>query len=79
MDPQEVEALIGAAMPEATVTVRSPDGSHFEATIVSEAFAGQPTLARHRAVYAALGERVGREIHALSLRTLTPAEAGAGQ
>jgi len=50
---------------------------HFQAQIVAEAFAGKPTLARHRMVYAVLGERVGGEIHALSLRTLTPQEAGA--
>ncbi len=77
MDPREVEALISAAMPDAQVNVRSPDGTHFEALIVSDAFEGQRTLARHRVVYATLGERVGQEIHALSLRTLTPAEAAA--
>ncbi|MDH3588681.1 MAG: BolA/IbaG family iron-sulfur metabolism protein [Gammaproteobacteria bacterium] len=76
MDPSEVEALISAALPGARVSVQSPDGSHFEALVISEQFDGQRTLARHRIVYAALGERVGREIHALSLRTQTPAEAG---
>jgi stress-induced morphogen len=59
------------------VQVASPDDVHFQAQIVAEAFAGKPTLARHRMVYAVLGERVGGEIHALSLRTLTPQEAGA--
>ena len=49
---------------------------HFGVDIVSAAFAGKPPLARHRLVYAALGERMGGEVHALSLRTLTPAEAG---
>lgn len=77
MDPQEVEALIRAAMPTAQVTVRSPDGSHFEAVVISEDFAGKRTLQRHRAVYDTLGKRVGREIHALSLRTLTPDEVPA--
>ena len=75
MDPLAVEALIRAAMPDARIDVKSPDGSHFEAVVISEQFDGQRTLTRHRAVYDALGSRVGREIHALSLRTLTPAEA----
>ena len=78
MDPVEVEALIRAAMPDATISVRSPDGSHFEALVISDLFVGQRTIKRHRAVYDALGALVGREIHALSLRTLTPAEAEAG-
>jgi stress-induced morphogen len=49
---------------------------HFEAVVVAEAFRGKLPLARHRMVYATLGERMGGEIHALSLRTLTPDEAG---
>ena len=61
-------------MLSAKVEVRGADGRHFEALIVSEQFAGQRTLQRHRAVYATLGTLVGEEIHALSLRTLTPAE-----
>jgi len=48
---------------------------HFEATVVSEAFRGKLPLARHRLVYATLGARMGGEIHALALRTLTPEEA----
>lgn len=76
MDPEKVEALICSAMPDAHVAVTSPDGTHFEALVVSPRFEGQRTLQRHRAVYEALGALVGREIHALSLRTLTPAEAG---
>lgn len=50
------------------------DGSHFEALIVSPAFEGQRTLTRHQIVYQALGDRMKAEIHALSMRTLTPAE-----
>lgn len=52
----------------------SGDGSHFEAVIVSPAFEGKRLIARHQLVYAALGERMKAEIHALSMRTLTPAE-----
>ena len=48
---------------------------HFSVEIVSEAFRGKLPLARHRMVYATLGERMGGEIHALALRTLTPEEA----
>ncbi len=50
------------------------DGAHFEALIVSSLFEGQRTLARHQTVYRALGDRMKAEIHALSMRTLTPAE-----
>lgn len=50
------------------------DGSHFEALIVSDAFEGKRLIARHQLVYAALGDRMKAEIHALSMRTLTPAE-----
>lgn len=50
------------------------DGRHFSALIVSEAFAGKRPLARHQIVYAALGERMREEIHALSMKTLTPEE-----
>jgi acid stress-induced BolA-like protein IbaG/YrbA len=51
------------------------DGRHFQALIVSAAFAGKSRVARHQMVYAALGERMREEIHALSMRTLTPDEA----
>ena len=47
---------------------------HFEAVVVSPSFSGQPTLRRHRMVYATLGQYMGREIHALGLKTLTPEE-----
>jgi len=50
------------------------DGSHFEALIVSPAFEGKRMIARHQLVYAALGDRMKAEIHALSMRTLTPDE-----
>ena len=52
----------------------SGDGAHFEALIVSPVFEGKRTLARHQAVYQALGDRMRAEIHALSMRTLTPSE-----
>ena len=53
------------------------DGQHFEAVIVSDAFRGLSRLARHRLVYAALGDRMRAEIHALSITTVTPDERAA--
>ena len=50
------------------------DGHHFEALVVSEAFAGLTRVRRHQLVYAALGDRMREEVHALSMHTLTPAE-----
>jgi acid stress-induced BolA-like protein IbaG/YrbA len=55
------------------------DGSHFEAIIVSDAFEGLRSIARHQLVYKALGERMKQEIHALSMRTLTLNEYEASQ
>ena len=54
------------------------DGQHFEAVIVSKAFEGRNRVQRHQLVYAALGDRMRQEIHALSMRTLTPSEWGDG-
>ena len=50
------------------------DGQHFQAVIVSRAFAGKNRVQRHQLVYGALGERMREEIHALSMRTLAPDE-----
>ncbi len=77
MHPTQVAELIRAAMPGAEVVVESADQTHFNARVVSDSFAGLRALARHQLVYRALGERVGREIHALSIEALTPAEASA--
>ncbi|HEY0230771.1 MAG TPA: BolA/IbaG family iron-sulfur metabolism protein [Dokdonella sp.] len=78
MDTSTVQHLIQQGLPDAQVEVHGPDGVHFEARVVSAAFAGKLPLARHRMVYATLGDRMGGEIHALSLRTLTPEEAARG-
>lgn len=77
MDKQHIEKLIKTGLENVSVEVRGDDGAHFEALVISEEFVGKRTLARHKLVYATLGEAMGREIHALSLRTLTPAEARA--
>ena len=76
MDSAAIEQMILEGLPDATVEVAGEDGVHFEAVVVSPSFAGLPTLKRHRMVYAALGTKMGNEIHALSLRTLTPEERG---
>jgi acid stress-induced BolA-like protein IbaG/YrbA len=76
MDTQTIKNLIEQGMPGAKATVSGADGVHFEATVVSSAFAGKLPLARHRMVYATLGNLMGGEIHALSLKTVTPEEAG---
>ncbi|MFI4969883.1 MAG: BolA family protein [Lysobacterales bacterium] len=78
MDTSTVQGLIQQGMPGAKVEVRGPDGVHFEALVVSPAFAGKLPLVRHRMVYATLGDLMGGAIHALSLRTLTPEEAARG-
>jgi acid stress-induced BolA-like protein IbaG/YrbA len=74
VNPQTIKTLIEQGLPGATADVQGEDGVHFEATVVSEAFTGKLPLARHRMVYATLGERMGGEIHALALKTVTPAE-----
>ncbi|MBW7930141.1 MAG: BolA/IbaG family iron-sulfur metabolism protein [Gammaproteobacteria bacterium] len=74
MNPSEIQALIEAHLPACTATIRSDDHVHYEALIVSPAFAGKRRLQRHQMVYAALGPRMGDDIHALSIRALTPEE-----
>lgn len=71
MTKTDIQKLIEAGMPGAQVTVTGDDGQHFEAVVVSAAFAGKTPVAQHRMVYATLGERMGREIHALKLTTRT--------
>jgi acid stress-induced BolA-like protein IbaG/YrbA len=75
MNPDDVAHLIRAALPGALVRVESDDNTHFAARIVAAEFAGKRALARHQLVYAALGERMGREIHAMSIEALTPEES----
>lgn len=76
MNAVQIKQLIEAGLPGAQARVEGADGVHFEATVICEDFQGKLPLARHRMVYATLGGRMGGEIHALALRTLTPAEAG---
>jgi acid stress-induced BolA-like protein IbaG/YrbA len=77
MDSATIKTLIEQGLPGARADVEGADGVHFEAVVIAEAFAGKLPLARHRLVYATLGDLMGGAIHALSLKTLTPGEAAA--
>jgi acid stress-induced BolA-like protein IbaG/YrbA len=74
--PQSIEQGIAAGIACEHVEVVG-DGQHFQALVVSGAFAGRNRVQRHQMVYAALGERMREEIHALSMMTLTPEEFAA--
>ena len=69
----DVHSYIAAGLPCEHLEVEG-DGRHFFATIVSAAFDGLPRVRRHQRVYTALGDRMREQIHALSMKTLTPAE-----
>jgi acid stress-induced BolA-like protein IbaG/YrbA len=71
--PDEVRSFIAAGLPCTHLDVEG-DGRHFYATIVSAEFEGLSRVRRHQRVYAALGERMKEQIHALSMKTLTPTE-----
>ncbi|MEY4862742.1 MAG: putative transcriptional regulator, BolA superfamily [Pseudomonadota bacterium] len=71
--PESIERDIAQGLPCEHLTVEG-DGQHFQAVIVSAAFEGKRPIQRHQLVYAALGDRMRAEIHALSMQTLTPAE-----
>ena len=74
MEPAAIEALIRAHIDGADVRVASDDNTHFEAIIVASQFDGLRAIRRHQLVYESLGERMGGEIHALSIQAFTPAE-----
>jgi len=74
---ESVKAAIAAAIACEHLEVIG-DGQHFQALVVARAFEGKSRLERQRLVYAALGERMREEVHALSMRTLTPAEWKSG-
>lgn len=74
MDPAEIRKLIETSLTDAEVEVRTDGQGHYEAVVVSAEFEGRGSVARHQMVYGALGDRVGREIHALAVKTYTPEE-----
>lgn len=74
MTAEQLKSLIAAGLPCKHLDV-SGDGRHWSAVIVSPAFEGKRLIARHQLVYATLGQRIQTdEVHALSMKTLTPAE-----
>jgi len=74
MQADEIAALIRAAIPDATVEITdlAGDGDHYAARVTAESFRGMSRLAQQRAVYAALGGRMGGALHALQLTTAIP-------
>jgi stress-induced morphogen len=76
MPAAEIEALIRAGIPDATVEITdlAGDGDHYAARVVSESFRGMPRVRQHQAVYAALGGRMGGVLHALQLTTAVPVQ-----
>lgn len=74
MAASEIERLIRTSIPDAEVTIRdlAGDGDHYAARVVSESFKDMSRIKQHQAVYAALGGRVGGELHALQLETAVP-------
>ncbi len=74
MPAAEIESLIRAALPDATVTITdlAGDGDHYAAHVISAQFTGKPRVQQHQMVYAALGGRMGGVLHALQLTTAVP-------
>ena len=74
MAASEIERLIKASIPDAEVTIRdlAGDGDHYAARVVARSFEGMNRIRQHQAVYAALGGRVGGDLHALQLETAAP-------
>lgn len=74
MDPAEIKTLIENGLKGAEVSVFSEDNTHYAALVISADFAGKRPIARHQLVYRCLGELMGNEIHAMSIRAHTPEE-----
>lgn len=79
MNANDIQNLISAGLPGAQVWVESDDNTHFASRIVAAQFSGKRMIQRHQLVYAALGSKMGNEIHALSIEALTPEEFAATQ
>ncbi len=74
MTTDQIEQLIRAGLPDATVEVRDPlnDRTHFEATVLSPSFQGKTKVQQHKMVYQALGDSFDGPLHALALKTGVP-------
>jgi stress-induced morphogen len=73
MQAQDIEAMIREALPDADVLIKdlAGDGDHYAATVTSSAFKGLPRVRQHQMVYAALQGKMGGQLHALALTTIT--------
>ena len=74
MNPEEIKSLITSFIDSSSVEVNSDDNVHFEATIISESFEKKTLIERHKMVYESLGNKMDQEIHALTIKALTPDE-----
>ncbi len=76
MPASEIERMIKAAFPDATVEIKdlAGDGDHYAAHVVSSAFKGKSRVQQHQMVYGALGGRMGDVLHALQLTTAAPGD-----
>ena len=72
MNPQIIKQLIEAGLPDAIIIVEGDDGTHFQARVICEAFTGKNMVQQHQMVYETLGDKMGTDIHALSIQTFTP-------
>ncbi|MCB2014804.1 MAG: BolA family transcriptional regulator [Sphingobium sp.] len=76
MDGEDIQQRIEQAFPDAKVVMvdLAGDGDHWAARVTSEAFRGKSRIAQHKLVYAAIGEQMGGDLHALALQTFIPAD-----
>lgn len=77
MPAAELEAQLRAAFPDAEISIEdlAGDGDHYRARVISRSFSGLTRVRQHQLVYAALGGKMGGELHALALETAPPTEA----
>ena len=74
VNPESIRLNIAQSIATEHLSVVGDDGTHFEAVVVSDAFAGKSRVQRHQLVYQTLGDRMRQDIHALSMKTYTPEE-----
>ncbi len=74
MQANDIKEMIEASLIGSTAIIEGDDGTHFQGIIISEEFIGKSMVQQHQLVYKALGTKMGNEIHALSMQTLTPDE-----
>lgn len=71
-EAERIHAILVEKLPDCRAVVEGADGEHFQAEVCSAAFVGKNRVQQHQLVYAALGDHMKRDIHALQLRTFTP-------